>query len=331
MDYIDISYIRQLSPQLNKFKDKGNNTFNARCPVCGDSSLNPNKARFWFFPEKVKTRVHCFNCGYSSELSWFLKDYYPNLYKEYQRERFGSRSIKSKEVRLPSVPKPIFKPKPLNLKSIKDLSVDHPARLYVTNRFIPEDKLHLLYIAPKFKAWSHEMMPEKYTYIKQDEPRLIIPFFDRDHNLIAFQGRSFDPRADVKYITIKIQDTVKLFGQERINNDTDIIIVEGPLDSLFLDNSLAMAGSAVKDVPYDKDKVIFAFDREPRNKEIVKAMHKKIKQGYRVCIADNLEGGKDINDWIKARHTPKQIQCDIIEHTYQGMEAELKLTEWRKC
>ena len=47
----------------------------------------------------------------------------------------------------------------------------------------------------------------------------------------------------MRYITIMLdEDSPKVFGLDRVNETEPIYIVEGPFDSLFLDNSIAMAG-----------------------------------------------------------------------------------------
>ena len=50
--YIDIKYLNIISPQLQKFKKKGNNLWNFRCPYCGDSQKNKTKARGFVYQKK---------------------------------------------------------------------------------------------------------------------------------------------------------------------------------------------------------------------------------------------------------------------------------------
>ena len=47
---------------------------------------------------------------------------------------------------------------------------------------------------------------------------IINKLFNSKNNIIGFQGRSFDPKDNCKYITIKMKGVKDLiYGQERIN------------------------------------------------------------------------------------------------------------------
>lgn len=332
MDHIDLTFIRRLSLRLDKFKEKGvtgaTHRFNARCPMCGDSQKSSTKARFWFIDGDKNTGVICYNCNYSNDFQWFLKEYDFNLYKEYRLEKFGAPKRHIEKAPVIKVDKPTFTKKAsLSIPKVSTLAPDHSAHIYVADRSIPKDRWHLLYHADEFHKFVKTLLPE-HEY-RRDEPRLVIPFYDVNKRLIALQGRAYGP-SDVKYLTIKIHDVPKIYGQERIDPSRDIIVVEGPIDSLFINNSLAMAGASISELPFPKDKVIFAFDREPRNKEIVNAMAKKIKQGYRVCIADPIPGCKDVNEMVLQDYSQAYIEDDIMKNSHKGLKAEMRLREWSK-
>lgn len=328
MDYIDNSFIRQAGLHLDRFKDKGNNQFNFRCPVCGDSHISKAKARGWIYENKGKAWVHCFNCNYASPFDKFLKQFFPNLYSEYRVEKFGKRQPKSK-IELPAFKKPTFQT--LGIPSLAKLGNDHVAVQYAKSRQIPEDKFNLLYHAENFKKFINNIVPNKFPDIKRDEARLVIPFYSMEGKLIAIQGRSYEPNANIRYITVKVEDVDKIYGLERVDKEKDVIVVEGPLDSLFIDNALAMAGSSVSDVSgISRENIIFAFDREPRNKQIIQQMERYADKGYRVAVLPPIKEGKDINDWVMAGLDPKEIKKDIISNSYSGLTAKLKINEWRK-
>ena len=87
------------------------------------------------------------------------------------------------------------------------------------------------------------MFPEKFQNINIDYPRLVIPFFDKSGKMFAYQGRAFG-NEQPRYITLKLEDNKeKIYGLERIDFEDHVYVVEGPLDSLFLDNCLAVAGA----------------------------------------------------------------------------------------
>ena len=68
-------------------------------------------------------------------------------------------------------------------------------------------------------------------------------FFDENNKFFCFQGRSFGNEKP-KYITLKLSpDKSKVYGLNRVDKSKHILVVEGPIDSLFLDNCIAVAGS----------------------------------------------------------------------------------------
>ena len=110
-------------------------------------------------------------------------------------------------------------------------------------------------------------------------------------------------------------------------------MTEGPIDSLFLDNAIAVAGAEfhLPQVRQFKDNCTIVFDNEPRNPALVKQVEKMIKHGFHVCLWNDSIKEKDINDMIIAGKTPLTIQTLISHNTVQGVDAELKFNTWRKC
>ena len=157
-----------------------------------------------------------------------------------------------------------------------------------------------------------------------DHPRLIIPFRNKEGEVFAYQGRAFGNEKP-KYITIKLEDCDKIFGLDRVDTSKHFYVVEGPLDSLFIENCLAVGGSDFDRLGYGDFTVI--FDNEPRNKEICKQIEKLILQDRKIVLwPDNIKE-KDINDMILADIPVEDI---IKNNTYQGAAAQLRFAEWRK-
>ena len=70
--------------------------------------------------------------------------------------------------------------------------------------------------------------------------------YDRDKKLIGFQGRALDSSQQPKYLTIMLdEDAPKLYGLDTVDETKPIYILEGPFDSTFVENSVAMCGSDV--------------------------------------------------------------------------------------
>jgi hypothetical protein len=234
--------------------------------------------------------------------------------------------------------KPVFlKSGPLKgLKKVSQLSPDHRVKKLVDARKIPTPYHAKLFSCPNFKQFTNNLIPNKFdeASIQRDETRLLIPFFDKDKNMHAYQGRALG-ESKVKYITIVINDAVpKVYGLDTVNFDKTVYVVEGPIDSMFIDNSIATAGgdlvSALAPLSASKSSMVIVYDNEPRSKDTIKKLDKAIMQGYSVCIwPENLEH-KDINDMVLAGLTSDFIQFIIKSNTYRDLAAKLALTKWSK-
>ena len=329
--YIDLKFINDLSGRLSQFKKKTDYLFNFRCPHCGDSQKSKTKARAYLYRVKNDMFFKCHNCGQGQNLANFIKFIDPKLYEQYLLERYKKSA--------PATPKPKFDFKPTkftnqtpidDLKSIKDLPEDHPARLYCVNRKIPEKYFDKLFLSDKFMTLVNEVKPNTYK-ITKDHPRLIIPFYDTTGKVFAFQGRAFG-KEQPKYLTIKLDENKqKVYGLERINFQNQVFIVEGPIDSLFIDNCLAAGGADLflkNKIP--NENITYIFDNEPRNKEIVKRMYKVIEQDFNVVIWPEDLQLKDVNDMIMSGLTKLELQDIISNNTYSKLSALTKLNYWKK-
>lgn len=329
-NFVDVHYVNLLSGRLDKFTRKKEDLYNFRCPYCGDSQKHRNKARGYFFRIKTDMVFKCHNCGVGRTLPNFLKDNAPDLHDEYIMERYkngttgkGSYVPKPKP---PSFEKPKFKKKG-ELQSIEQLNNEHPAVGYLLGRQIPEEHFGNLFYTDKFCTWVNTQKPT-FKDVKKDHPRIIIPFIDTNGEWFGFQGRSLDVNDKMRYITIMLDESkTKVFGLNRVDFDKTIYITEGPFDSLYIDNAIAMAGADVDwDILKDKE-VVFVYDNERRNKEIIARMEKSIDKGYEIVIwPENLQQ-KDLNDMFIAGH---DVQSLVEFNTYSGLEAQIKLSEWKK-
>ena len=326
--YIDVKYINLCSSGLDKFKQSNTNLWNFRCPICGDSQKNKNKRRGFIYEKQNKYFYRCHNCDFGATFSTFLEKVNPVLHKEYITERYKEKQYDPETI----LPKFNFIPKFNNvlaeLEACSRLAQDHPVYNYLQKRLIPVNYFSKLYYCAKFKEWTNTIVPNKFRSLKDDTPRLVIPFFDENNNVIGYQGRSFDPNDQCKYITIKLEGVDNLiYGQERIDNTKIKYCVEGPLDSLFLPNCLASAGLNFKGIVCD----VIVLDNERRNIQIVDALNKEIQNGYSVCIWPDSVKEKDINEMILGGKTTDEIVEIINYNTYSGLQADFQLSQWRRC
>ena len=329
MSYLDTKYINLASASLQKYKKVKNGLWTFRCPYCGDSKKNKNKTRGYIFQVKGDHVFKCHNCGVTRSLSNFLKDNVPHVYDEYVMERYKEGTI-GKNVPKPDLTKFITKPKfakrTVDLKRLSSLNNFHVAKKYILDRGIPENKLDRLYYCPNFKEWTNTQK-QTFSDTTNDEERIIIPLNDTDGNLIGFQGRSLSPNAKMRYITVMLdEDAPKLYGLDSINKNETIYIVEGPLDSFFLENSVAMCGSDVDIRSFGWSDYIWVYDNEPRSRQITDKISKSIDRGDKVVIWSSSIKEKDLNDMHNSGINVKSV---IESNVYHGLEAKLQLSNWK--
>ena len=326
--YTEIKYLNLLSSRLLKFKQSKRNLWNFRCPICGDSQRNKNKARGFVFEVKGDLVYKCHNCGVSMPVGKLFEHVDPQLYKEYRLEKFKDSNkprVDMRKVKRVVSQTPVFKVNILkDLTPIDDLNNSHPAREYLLNRRLPTTAL---YYTEKFKEWTNSVKPDTFLDTTQDEGRIIIPFKTQEGDVFGFQGRSLS-NTGLRYITVLLdEDQPKIFGLDTINHEQTIYITEGPFDSLLINNALAMAGADVSGLPDNYTNRVFVYDNEPRNNEITARIERHINSGDAVVIwPDNIKE-KDINDMILAGHL---VQKMIESNVYSGLTAKLKFNEWKK-
>ena len=323
--YIDLKFIMMLSPRLDKFKKLRDNLFNFRCPYCGDSQKSHSKARGYFYRKKNDFFYRCHNCGKGTTFGKVLEYIDTLIYKEYVMERYKGDAPKTEAPEF-NFEAPKFKKRDAqleNLTPINKLNSDHPARQLVESRQIPEEFYSDLYLCSKFFEWAKigTLVPRR-----QEHPRLVIPFRDETGEVFAAQGRAFGKETP-KYLTVKFQDKPKIFGLDRIDLSRKVHIVEGPIDSLFVDNCLAMAGADFGNLPEDATIIL---DNEPRSREIIKRMENLIENNYELVIWPDSIPHKDINDMILAGMTSDDVQKIIKQNTYNGLLATARLSAWKR-
>ena len=104
-----------------------------------------------------------------------------------------------------------------------------------------------------------------------------------------------------------------------------VYVTEGPIDSLFLPNSIAVGGSDLKRVLDNGYNFVFVFDNEPRNKELLKIMDSMID--YKMVVWPKNIYEKDINDMILK---DREILDIIDNNTFSGLRLKMALSAWRK-
>lgn len=309
---------------------------NCRCPICGDSAKDEFKARFWAYEHKKSglLRVHCFNCDEDLLFSKFLQNQDESLYREYvmekRKERLFTSGTKEPTNTGPSekITSKLVIEKLDYCERLDRLPKDHPIVRYVKNRRIPESKWNRLWFTTQWPALCNSIKPG--TYAKElNEPRLVIPIYNKDKKMESFQGRALRKDAPQKYITIKAHDdATKIYGLDTVDGTKDVFAMEGPIDSLFLDNAIAITGGSLdlNTVPF-KDTRIWVLDNEPRHPDTAKRVKKLVEAGERVAFWDKAPWkSKDVNDMVmKENADPHEIKEYLLANTESGLMAKLRM------
>lgn len=323
MDAVDNRFINLLSNRLERFKKIKYDLYNCRCIICGDSQKNKSKARGYFYAKGNNTNYKCHNCGINISLNNFLKQVDPALHQDYILEKFKKKLTGKNFV----VEAPKFTSTKIIVRDKLNLSrasQHKKSKDYLESRKINPKKF---YYAKEFKKWVNTIKPtfdEKALYY--EEERIVIPFYI-NRKLIGFQGRTFGD-SKIKYITIMLnEESPKVYNYDNIDNTKPVFILEGPFDSYFVENSIAMCGADVSLEKLNIQNPIYIYDNEPRNKEILHRMEKTIDNGLPIVIWPKTIKEKDVNLMVLSDLNVNEI---INQNIYTGLLATLNFNEWKK-
>lgn len=341
MNWLEEKYLSLLSGRLRNFKRKSSNLYNFSCPFCGDSHTDKRKARGYVYREGMNSKFYCHNCNKTMKLKRFIKEIDESLYKEMLKEEFLEN--KTSKIEIKEEPPKKFESN-IHLSKIKnmlELSTNHKAKKLLIERKIPKKHYAKFYYVDNFFAWVNEIIPNKFSKeaLLHDESRLILPCFDKNGTFHALTARSFQKDSKAKYISIIFDETVpKIYGLDRLNQNTKFYVVEGAIDSLFIDNCIAVTGgdlasqlNTLPNIDKIRDNAVLIFDNEPRNKDVISRMKKAMVQGYKVVIwPDNIKY-KDINEMIKNDMIIEDIMNIIDENIYSDMfHFNIRIAKWSK-
>ena len=122
-------------------------------------------------------------------------------------------------------------------------------------------------------------------------------------------------------------DKPKIYGLDKVDASESVYIVEGPFDSTFIKNAVAMCGSDVDIRTLGWRDYIYVFDNEPRNKQICDRISKTIDNGDKVVIWNSKIQEKDLNDMVLAG---LDVQNVVSSSAYHGLNAKVKFNGWKK-
>jgi hypothetical protein len=280
----------------------------------------------------------CHNCSANQAFCTFLKNFDEGLYKEYLFEKYqgdtGFKPSRNDSFKIKMVEPVFIKKNVLSTVAVQlhTLADSHPAVLYTRQRQIPQATFPYIWFIPNTRDIL-SIAPEKY--LSKDkattlgtEPRLLFPLYNTVGSLTGVAMRAIK-ESTLRYINLKfVEDEPLIFGLERVDLLKPVVIVEGAIDSLFLDNAIAVNGVGFNKLEDLKiPDVTFVFDNQPRNREVVREVSRYVVLGFKVCIWPSNIHEKDVNEMIVSGINVSRV---IAENTYQGLTAQMQVAKWRK-
>lgn len=325
---LDQKYILFLSNRLKNFRDKGNNLFEFTHSCERPDS---NRRRGYFYKKGNGYNFFCHNCSKSSKFFNFLREEDKWLYEQYHTELFVQdnqlNAFKTPEKKIEKIEEKTFE-----IEGLIPATESSIACKLIKERKIPEERHSELFFVEDFYKWASSFY-EAFGELKTKEQRLIIPYIDKDEKIFGFTCRSFT-RSKLKYIELKLDDREMIYGLNHINFSKRILCVEGPIDSMFLDNCVAVGGATYKGefISKHKSNITIVPDNDwKRNKQVCNQILKLANEGYSIATFPDNMNFKDINAAIVEGYNSKELKEILINNTKTGPELILDITFRRKC
>jgi len=334
---------------LEKLKMTGEH-YRFKCPFCSQDRndttaliLHVNSE----FPSFCCHRCH-HQCGEHNRFDEFLKELnyyawtqYINEWKSLNFDKFvkngtDKKSIKVKEVKRSNIDlKEFYK----WMKPLSEFPESNELVQYMMKRNIPKVHYDRLFY---FSGNPYRMFKKLFKsdqYGERSDYNLfykgvLVPFFNENSKSVGFGIRLVN-KGDFRFINLILEEEKTFFfGEDKVNWQEEIFIVEGLIDKITLKSPQFISMiSANQKVEYLKkkarNKVTYVYDFEYLNKNIVNSINKVIDNGFDVFLAPhNIDGVKDINDLkCKYKWNDKDIIDFIKKNSYNGITAKMILSD----
>jgi len=227
-----------LGQKKDRNLNKGQHAFN--CPVCSAEKGVEYDNKFNLEVNIQKNVCHCWSCQFSGSIGKLIT-------------KFGRKEHKKKIKQLGIVLSETKGKK----KEIQEIREIHLPDEYIS--FESSNQNDLIYK----EAWNYltkerGLLPEtiykhKMGFTKTGEysHRIILPSYDKDDKLNYFTARTWLKYRKPKYKNPDLPREEVIFGENLINWDSTVYIVEGPFDHIVVYNSIPMLGKELHPKLYD--------------------------------------------------------------------------------
>ncbi len=343
------SYIKR---KIDVYHDR----LNFSCPYCNDSRSDVRKKRGNLYLDSL--RFHCFNCSHSTGINRFLSDFNEELSNEdkiavheiqQNAKKFEKRVSSSQSSMSMTLLDKLAIPKDILFKQLGIISPykDVTASNYLKSRMInikdwkyfaynPLTKeLYILNTSPLdrvigFQIRQLDPKSHKQRYTSSRLTKIYSDVFNKDINGIVERlllkeplGQKYIEEEDgVENIVANLDRLSGIFNIMNVNLSQPLTIMEGPIDSLAITNSIALQSAAKHlDGFFDEvENVRYLFDNDKTGKEMsLKKMknHKTVfLWGQYLDMIKSKTNIKDINDLQKQN----LFNIDIIEKCFSDDE-----------
>lgn len=298
--------------------------YNIKCNVCGDSDKDVYKKRGFLLKTSDPWVYYCHNCNESTTVVKWMKEHFPVNYKNlmtdiirynkshnpnfednynFKRKTSGSERDEKEDV-----------------KPFRPLTEFEDCVEYCESRKIPREVYEKWYYSPSG------------IY----NGRIIVCFYrDGKKKPYYFQARAFNNKNGVKYLS-RFGDHNSIYNYFNVDPDKPVIILEGPIDSIFVENSIAVTGLKLKDEKLKKfPKRYFILDNDKSGyKEAVKLLQKRCWVfNWKKFLKDHPCDGsvKDVNDFIlKNKEGIERLTWDLVEPYFTKNIVDKIFFTWKK-
>ena len=318
-----------------KYK-KITNVYEGGCPLCREGKSWGKKRRLYFVAKE--NYIYCHNCGWSgSPINW-VQEVTGKNYIEIINEckEFNTFTIPEEKVNplIPEKPPESLPGDCINLYDKLQYSFyNHEAMV-----------THAINTCKNRRLFTAINKPKSLWFCRDDfvhKNRIILPFYE-NKNIIFYQSRKLEQNKKdkkPKYLS-KIGADKTIFNFDNITNELDyIFIFEGPIDSFFVRNGVAVGGISkgrscftkrqekqIQQYPFHKR--IWVLDNQWCDETAKEKTKSLLGQGEECFIwPKEFKQYKDFNDICIKINRDKISSRFIIKNSYNELKGKLLLSQ----